>query len=57
MSVKGAPFHDPQADAALFETLQAELDGKVELHTVAADINDPAFARAMAQRLDELLRR
>jgi uncharacterized protein (UPF0261 family) len=57
LSVKGAPFHDPAADAALFDALRAELDGTaVELHTSLTPINDPAFAAAMARRLDEFLR-
>ena len=41
----GQPFHDPEADAALFEALREGVDrATVEVHEVDADINDPAFA-------------
>ena len=49
IDVEGQPFHDPEADAALFETLRAEVDAsKVEVHELDTDVNDPAFALAMA---------
>lgn len=49
----GGPFHDPAADAALIQELKAGLRPEVEVVEMAADINDPAFATAMAERLDE----
>ncbi len=55
MSVEGQQFHDSAADEALFAALREHLDrSRVELHEVDADINDPAFALAMADRLHEL---
>ncbi len=54
IDVEGQPFHDPEADAALFAGLRETLDG-VEVHEVEADVNDPAFAVAMADRLHELI--
>ena len=52
----GQPFHDPEADAALIGALREGVDrGKVEVHEVDADVNDPAFATAMADRLHELI--
>jgi uncharacterized protein (UPF0261 family) len=56
IDVEGQPFHDPQADAALVDGLRETLDGSVEVHQVETDINDAAFATAMADRLHELMR-
>jgi uncharacterized protein (UPF0261 family) len=55
IDVAGQPFHDPEADAALFAGLKETLDERVEVHERAEDINDPAFAIAMADRLHELI--
>ena len=49
----GGPFHDPAADAALIRELKAGLRPAVEVVEMATHINDPAFATAMAERLDE----
>src|SRR3954447_25217944 len=43
LDVPGAPFHDPEADAALL----AALDGVPGVRTVPAAINDPEFADAV----------
>ncbi len=51
----GQPFHDATADEALVSGLRETLDDSVEVHERAEDINDPAFARAMADRLHELI--
>lgn len=53
----GQPFHDPQADRALFDALRENLGADVEVREIEADINDPEFARAMADRLHELYQR
>jgi len=55
ISVEGGPFFDAEADAALLAGLRETLDPSVEVHEVDADVNDPAFAVAMAARLDEFL--
>lgn len=54
LSVDGGPFHDPAADAALIKTLRTGLRADIEVVEMATDINDPAFAVAMARRLEEL---
>jgi uncharacterized protein (UPF0261 family) len=52
---EGQLFHDPVADKALISALYEHLDTTVvELVEMNTDINDPAFARAMAERLHEL---
>ncbi|MFL5859584.1 MAG: Tm-1-like ATP-binding domain-containing protein [Solirubrobacteraceae bacterium] len=56
IDIDGQPFRDHHADEALFKALRAELDPeRVEVHERAEDINDPRFARAMADRLHELI--
>jgi uncharacterized protein (UPF0261 family) len=54
IDVAGQPFHDPEADAALVAGLKETL-GDTELHELSENINDPAFAIAMADRLHELI--
>ena len=56
LDVDGEAFHDPEADAALFDALRAGLDDGVELVEVDAAINDDEFARTVAERLDEAMR-
>jgi len=56
IAVEGQVFHDPVADSALFDALREHLDPGVETHWLELEINDPAFARLMADRLHELHR-
>src|SRR5699024_7461557 len=52
----GQPFHDPQADAALFDALRGALAGSaVELVETEQNINDPGFGREAARRLHALI--
>jgi uncharacterized protein (UPF0261 family) len=55
IDVAGQPFHDPEADAALVVGLKETLAEGVELHERPENINDPAVAIAMADRLHELI--
>ena len=52
-AVEGGVFHDPAADAALFGAVREHLGPGVELVEMDTDINDPAFAIAMAERLHD----
>ena len=56
IDAEGQPFHDPEADAALFEALRDGLGDNVELIEMDCNINDPAFAEAMADKLDEYMK-
>jgi uncharacterized protein (UPF0261 family) len=55
LDAPGKQFHDPEADAALFDTLRTQLDDKVAVVEVDAHINDPEFADVIASRMLELL--
>jgi uncharacterized protein (UPF0261 family) len=46
----GQPFHDPEADQALFASLEATVKQTAQrkLIRVSCNINDPAFAQALA---------
>ncbi len=51
----GQPFHDPEANAALFGSLRAHAEPNVEIVEIDAHINDPEFAAAVAERMLRLL--
>jgi uncharacterized protein (UPF0261 family) len=55
IAVEGQPFYDPAADEALLAGLQETIGRNVEVHELDTDINDPAFADAMAERLHALI--
>ena len=56
IATAGQPFYDEAADRALIDTIKANLDpAKVTLREMDTDINDPRFARAMAEELIQLL--
>jgi uncharacterized protein (UPF0261 family) len=52
----GQPFHDPDADAALFAALRDGVGDNVELVEMDANVNDEAFADAMVEKLDSLVK-
>ena len=51
ISAAGQPFHDPAADAALFDALRSGLKPGVPVVVQDAAINDPEFAKACAEAL------
>lgn len=57
LSVPGGPFHDAEADRALYESLRAGLRPDIDLHEFDTDINDPAVSATavglLATWLDE----
>ncbi len=56
IAVEGGPFHDPAADKALFDAIRGTLDqDRVELVELDLDVNDPAFAAAMVEKLDSFV--
>jgi uncharacterized protein (UPF0261 family) len=55
IATEGQPFHDPDADEALLAALRAGLDPSVDVRELDTDVNDRAFAEAMAERLHELV--
>jgi uncharacterized protein (UPF0261 family) len=52
----GQPFHDPEADAALFDAIRSGVGSNVELVELEHNVNDDAFADAMVEKLDVLVR-
>ena len=54
----GQPFHDPAADAALFEALEATVQQtpRRRLIRLPHHLNDPAFARALVASFREIAR-
>jgi uncharacterized protein (UPF0261 family) len=56
IAVAGQVFHDAASDAALLRGLEETLSPAIERHDLDTDINDPAFAHAMADRLHELIK-
>jgi len=55
IAVEGQVFHDPEADAALLDGLHETRGPNVEVHELDTDVNDPAFALVMANRLHALI--
>ncbi|MGH9013114.1 MAG: Tm-1-like ATP-binding domain-containing protein [Acidimicrobiia bacterium] len=55
IDAEGQPFHDPEADEALFAALREGLEGGVELIEMDCNVNDPEFADAMAGKLDDYI--
>ncbi len=55
IDIEGEVFYDPEADAALFDAIRENLDSTVELVELDTDINDEAFAVALAEKLDAYL--
>lgn len=56
LSKEGQLFHDPAADQALIGALRQHVDpAVVEWVEMDTDMNDPVFARSMAERLHALL--
>jgi uncharacterized protein (UPF0261 family) len=51
ISAAGGPFHDPEADTALFSALETSLRPDIPRTSLDCDINDPAFARACVEAL------
>ncbi len=54
----GQPFHDPDADAALFEALEATVRQTPHrrLLRLPHNVNDPAFAEALVENFRAIAR-
>ncbi len=55
LDAPGQPFFDPEADAALLDTLRAHLAAYIRLEVVDAHVNDDAFAAAAVDALLAML--
>jgi uncharacterized protein (UPF0261 family) len=56
IDVPGMPFHDPEADEALFAAIRASFKQtpKRQLLEIPHNINDPAFAKLLAEQFREI---
>ncbi len=54
ISAEGQPFHDPAADASLFQSIRN--NARVEVVELEEEINSPVFARACAEKLLSFLK-
>ncbi len=55
IDAEGQPFHDPEAEAALFSALRDGLGDRVGLVEMDCNVNDPEFADAMVGKLDDYI--
>lgn len=55
IDAEGKPFHDPDADNVLFDTLRASLMPAIRVVEVDAHINDPAFADVVSAEMLAML--
>ena len=56
LDVPGQPFHDPEADAALFTTLEESIEpcGGRKIVRLPQNINDPVFSAAIVDAFVKL---
>jgi uncharacterized protein (UPF0261 family) len=55
ISAPGGPFHDPEADHALFDSLRRHLRKDIPVIELDCAINDPPFAEACARGMLDIL--
>ena len=55
ISAPGQPFHDPQADKALFDSIKQHLKPEVPVIEMDCEINAPEFSAACANALLQML--
>ncbi|MGI9643051.1 MAG: Tm-1-like ATP-binding domain-containing protein, partial [Acidimicrobiia bacterium] len=58
IDAEGQPFHDPEADEALFATIEANVDQTADriVQRVAANINDEAFVDVVMTCFDDVMK-
>jgi uncharacterized protein (UPF0261 family) len=57
ISARGGVFYNPAANAALLTSLKRHLDPRIPFIEMHCEINDPAFAKACANTLLEMLQK
>jgi uncharacterized protein (UPF0261 family) len=53
---EGGPFWDPGADDIFCKTVEEELNDEVDLHFVAAHINDPIFVEIVIEEFFSIVK-
>lgn len=56
IDMEGQPFHDPEADLALFESLKINVNSSVKIIELEYHINDQKFAEMVTEQLLQVLR-
>ena len=56
ISAPGQSFHDPAADAALFDAIKKNIRADIQVVEMDSEINDPAFAERCARALLQNIR-
>jgi uncharacterized protein (UPF0261 family) len=56
ISAPGQSFHDPEADAALFDAIKKNIRSDIPVVEMDTEINDPAFAERCARTLLQQMR-
>ena len=57
LDAPGRPFHDPEADEALFATIESSVDRPERISRIPYNINDPEFADAVVAAWREVVSR
>lgn len=56
-SIEGAPIYDPESDKAYVDELKKQLRDDIPINVRDTHINDPAFAKEIAEHLIELMKK
>ena len=56
LSIEGGQLHDPMVDRVFIDELRKNLSAEIKVVEVDTHINDPEFARAAVEALEEMMK-